>query len=42
MEKGTNKLDTFVQSSSYCKLWCIIIIEFICFLGLLYIFFKQI
>jgi uncharacterized integral membrane protein len=35
---GNNKLEQFVESSSYCKLWLIIIVEILCFLFLVYVF----
>ena len=35
MIKATNKLDIYVQKTSYCKLWIIIILEFAFFLFML-------
>ena len=35
MIKATNKLDIYVQKTSYCKLWIIIILEFAFFLFIL-------
>jgi hypothetical protein len=35
MIKATNKLDVYVQKTSYCKLWIIIILEFAFFLFML-------
>ena len=32
IKKGNNKLEEFVETSSYCKLWFIIILEFAYFL----------
>ena len=40
IKKGNNKLEEFVETSSYCKLWIIIILEFTCFLFLIYVFFA--
>ncbi len=40
IKKGNNKLEEFVETSSYCKLWIIIILEFACFLYLIYVFFN--
>jgi hypothetical protein len=34
--KATGKLDIYVQKSSYCKLWIVIILEFIVFVYLLF------
>ena len=35
MIKATNKLDIYVQKTSYCTLWIIIILEFAFFLFML-------
>ena len=35
MIKATHKLDIYVQKTSYCKLWIIIILEFAFFLFML-------